>query len=61
MKNGVAYQNQKMYLKINIYLNQLSTFILSQLSVIIYKPVHWFMEQINGMASMQWQDWIEIS
>ena len=56
MKNGVAYQNQKMYLKINIYLNQLSTFILNQLSVIIYKPVHWFMEQINGMASMQWQD-----
>ena len=56
MKNGVAYQNQKMYLKINIYLKQLSTFILNQLSVIIYKSVHWFMEQINGMASMQWQD-----
>ena len=25
MKNGVAYKNQNMYLKINIYLNQAST------------------------------------
>ena len=25
MKNGVAYKNQKVYLKINIYLNQVST------------------------------------
>ena len=25
MKNGVAYKNQNVYLKINIYLNQVST------------------------------------
>ena len=25
MKNGVAYKNQNVYLKINIYLNQAST------------------------------------
>ena len=59
MKNGVAYKNQNLYLKINIYHNEAST--------LPYRPVlPLYRNQStdiwsNGMQSIKWQQWTEIS
>ena len=55
MKNGVAYKNQKVYLKINIYLNKASTLqfrpvLLSyrnQSTDIWSKSIGWFLNNGN--------------
>ena len=59
MKNGVAYKNQNVYLKINIYLNQASTLrfrpVLSlyrnQSSDIWSKSMGWFL--YNGNTGLK--------
>ena len=55
MKNGVAYKNQNVYLKINIYLNQASTlrfglvlpFYRNQSTDIWRKSMGWFLYNDN--------------
>ena len=62
MKNGVAYKNQNVYLKINIYLNQASTLRFrpvlplyrNQSTDIWSKSIGWFL--YNGNTG-----WTEIS
>ena len=59
MKNGVAYKTQNVYLKINIYLNQVSTLPFKLvLPLYGHQPYELW---INGMVSIQWQHWTEIS
>ena len=61
MKNGVAYKNQNVYLKINIYLNQASTLSFrpvlplyrNQSTDILSKSMGWFLYKR--------QHWAEIS
>ena len=58
MKNGVAYKNQNVYLKINIYHNQVSP-LPSRPVLQLYRNQS--TDLWNGMVSIQWQHWIEIS
>ena len=48
MKNGVAYENQTVYLIISIYLIQGIYFAIQVSVVILLKPVHWLMEKSMG-------------
>ena len=56
MKNGVAYKNQNVYLKINIHLNQASTLLFGLVQAL-------YRNQPTDLwsKSMQWEHWIETS
>ena len=51
MKNGVAYKNQNVYLKINTYLNQASTLRFRPV-LLLHRKQSTDMELIDGMVSI---------
>ena len=61
MKNRVAYENQNVYLKINIDLNQASTLSFRPVLPLYRNHPLIYEASIIGMVSIQWQHWIETS
>ena len=60
MKNGVAYKNQNMYLKIKIYLNQASTLPFRPVLPLETIPLIHGSNQWDGFYTMATLDWNEL-
>ena len=49
---SVVYQLSGFYMRATLEFNELATNSFMTKAVIIYKPVHWFALQINGLVSI---------